>query len=123
MQIVGNNLFLGRSGYDYWSTNRYPHYVETWTVPDTGKFTQLGRVVLTEPAYSLQNFPGMLVAQQNNNSLVLFDLGDPANLKVIGQGGPLGCMWFNAKYADGNTTQGLWLPLGAFGVAAVPTTP
>src|SRR4030095_5111205 len=42
--VVGNNLFLGRPGYDYTTTNRNPDYLETWTLPDTGKFTQLGRV-------------------------------------------------------------------------------
>ena len=120
LQIAGNNIFLGRSGYDYYSTNRNPNYLETWTVPNTGKFTQLGRVVLSEPANSLQNFPGMLVSQQNNNQLLLFDLADPANLKLIGRGAPLGCMWFDTARADGNTTQGLWVPLGGFGVADVP---
>ena len=119
VRVVGNNIFLGRPGYDYYSTNRYPHYLETWTIANTGNFAQLGRTVLTDPASALQDFPGMLVAQQNANNLVLFDLADPANLKVIGRGAPLGCLWFDLNHADGNATQGLWLPLGGFGVGTV----
>ena len=120
VQVAGNHIFLGRSGYDYYSTNRYPHYLETWTVADTGRFTQLGQAILAEPANLLQDFPGMLVAQQDNNQLTLFDLAEPAKLKALGQGSPLGCLWFNLRHADGNATQGVWVPLGAFGVASVP---
>ena len=123
LRVVGNNVFLGRSGYDYSSTNRYPHYLETWTVRDTGKFAQLGRVNLDQPASTLQDFPGMLAAQQNNNTIVLLDLADPANLTIIGQNSPAGCFWFNLKNADGNASEGLWLPLGGFGVGHVGVAP
>jgi hypothetical protein len=118
VRVVRNDIFLGRSGYDYTTTNRFPHYLETWTVPDTGKFTRLGRLELASPAQTLQEFPGMLVAQ--TSEVLLLDLADPANLKIIGRGRPSGCMWFDLMHADGNSLQGLWLPLGGFGVSHIP---
>jgi len=121
--VVGNNIFLGRPGYDYTTTNRNPDYLETWALPDTGKFTQLGRVTLTAPANTLEDFPGMLAVQQGNSIIVLFDIADPANLKLIGQDAPAGCFWFDLTHADGDANSGLWLPLGGFGVAHIPISP
>jgi hypothetical protein len=119
--VAGNHLFLGVSSYN--QTNQNPHYLETWTVSDAARFTQLGRLVLTSPATALQDFPGMLVMQDDQGALVLFDRADPANLRRIGQGRPNGCFWFDLRHADGNVTDGLWLPLGGFGVSHVPVGP
>jgi hypothetical protein len=123
VRVVGNNVFLGRSGYDYSSTNRYPHYVESWTVRDTGKFAQLGQVVLIQPANALHDFPGMLAAQLNNSTIVLIGLADPANLEIIGQDTSTGCLWFDLKHASGNASDGLWVPLGGFGVGHIGVAP
>lgn len=122
LHIVGENIFLGRSGYDYTTTNLYPHYLETWTLPDTGRFTQLGRLTLDSPAQTLHDFPGILAAQLSDNSVVLFDLANPANLSVFGRRRPAGCLWFDLSHSDGNVTAGLWIPLGGFGVAHIPVT-
>jgi hypothetical protein len=120
--VVDNNIFLGRSGYDYTTTNRYPHYLEVWTVPESGQFTQLGRLTLDFPAQTLRDFPRMLAAQQSDNTILLLDLANPPTLSVIGKGKPGGCLWFDLDHADGDTTDGLWLPLGGFGVSHIPTT-
>jgi hypothetical protein len=123
VDVVGNNVFLGRSGYDYTTTNRYPHYLEVWTVPNTGKFTQLGRLTLENPAQDLRDYPGMLAVQQSDQTILLIDLANPASLSVIGSSRPAGCLWwFDLAHADGNTSAGLWVPLGGFGVGHVPTT-
>jgi hypothetical protein len=122
IDVVGNNVFLGRSGYDYTTTNRYPHYLEAWSVADTGKFTQLGRLTLETPAQDLRDYPGMLAAQQSDNTILLIDLATPASLSVIGRGRPAGCLWFDISHTDGNSSDGLWIPLGGFGAGHVATT-
>ncbi|HMJ65744.1 MAG TPA: beta-propeller domain-containing protein, partial [Candidatus Binatia bacterium] len=94
IDVVGNNVFLGRSGYDYSTTNRYPHYLEVWTVPNTGKFTQLGRLTLENPAQDLRDYPGMLAVQQSDQTILLIDLANPASLSVIGRDRPAGCLWW-----------------------------
>jgi len=118
--VLGEDIFIGHAASDYWSTNAGPSYVETWSLPDTGKFTQLGRAVVSAPASLLVNFPGAIAAQQTDSRVVLFDASDPANLRPIGHGTPPGCLWLDLNHADGDATHGLWVPLGAFGVARIP---
>jgi hypothetical protein len=117
--VVGNNVFVGRSGYSTTTTDVGPHLVETWTLPDSGRFTRSGRVELPMPASVLVHLPGMIAAQQTDNTLTLLDLADPTNLRVIGRGRPPGCVWFNMDNADGEAGRGLWLPLGFYGVATI----
>jgi len=65
----------------------------------------------------------MLAVQESDQTILLIDLANPASLSVIGSGRPAGCLWwFDLPHADGNTSAGLWVPLGGFGVGHVPTT-
>jgi alpha-tubulin suppressor-like RCC1 family protein len=108
-------VFLGRPAPD---TNSAPQ-LETWAVADTGKFTKLAGATLTTPAQSLQSYDDLLVVQ-NYTDILLFDAHDASRLNVIGGGGPPGCVGFNLDHADGSIAEGLWLPLGDFGVDHVP---
>ncbi len=120
VRVIANNVFLGRSGYDYTTTNRYPNYLESWTVSDDRKFTPLGRLALDAPASALEVFPGMLAVQQSDGAVVLVDVADPAALKVLGRSNSAGCYWYDLKHADGDAARGLWLPRGGFGVGRIP---
>ncbi len=117
------NVFIGRSGTNWWSTDASPSYLETWILSDAGHFTQLGSATLAMPASTLAEFSGLLAAQETDNNVALFDHADPAALRVVGQGKPSGCSWFDLSHADGALGRGLWIPLGAFGVATIPALP
>ena len=109
--VSGATVFLARPAPD---TNSAPQ-LESWTLPDTGKFTKLAGVALEQPAHYLAAFDD-LIAVQSYNDFQLFDAGNPAALTLIGDGGPPGCVGFSLYQADGLATRGLWLPLGPFGV-------
>jgi hypothetical protein len=116
----GNNIFLGRAGYDSSGAIVNPNYVETWTLPDTGKFTQIGKFALKQPLSTLQMVGDVLVAQENNNFLAIFDPADPANLRLLHEALPPTCYWFDLPHADGDAAHGLWAPLGDYGVMHLP---
>jgi hypothetical protein len=116
-------VFLGAPGDTSDATEPVPHRLETWTLSDSGRFVRLGAVRLADPANQLAAFPGMLAVQDNRNELILFDRSQPTALREIGRGRPFGCLWFDLAKGDGSVDRGLWLPLGAYGVAFVPVTP
>jgi len=121
---VENNVFVGRPG-GAWigATNGPPSALETWQLSATGRWTRSGSVTLTLPAQSLVNFGALLSMQTWDNVVTLFDATDGAALRQVGQGPPSGCLWFDLTGADGEPGRGLWLPLGAYGVATVPAGP
>ena len=94
--------------------------LETWTLLPTGKFVRLGSFSLGMEANTLANFSVMLAVQETGNTLDLLDDTLPGSLRSIGGGKPNGCWWFDLSHADGNSNQGLWLPLGAYGVVQIP---
>jgi hypothetical protein len=120
--VVETNVFIGHSGYNNGTTNVGPHSLESWSLSSAGRFTQLGSVALTLPATTLADFPGLLAAQDTDSTVLLFDSANPAALHPVGQSKRSGCLWFDLKQADGDSRRGLWLPLGAYGVATIPVT-
>ena len=120
---IGTNLYIGRPGYNYTNTDVVAHRLETWTLPDTGKFKLLGTTRLDSPANTLIERNSLLAAQEAEGSVDLFDPSTPGSPALIGHGRPQGCLWFDLTYADGSVTDGLWLPLGMYGVAEVQLGP
>jgi hypothetical protein len=75
------------------------------------------------PASTLGAFPQLLAAQETDGTVVLFDPTNPAALRSVGPGKAAGCFWFDLSQADGTAGRGLWIPLGAYGVATIPVSP
>src|SRR5207247_7646898 len=143
--VVETNLFIGRPGYtnsgviigpvypvsgvatadgSNGASNDAPvHYLETWFLAANGKLTQSGSAPLALPASALVDFGALLAAQQTDNTLLLFDASNGASLREVGKGRPTGCFWFDLTHADGALGRGLWIPLGAYGVAQIPAAP
>ena len=69
--------------------------------------------------------PSGLVAVADSTSMVdLLDATDPARLRLVGSGkSPLCWWWPDLEHADGNSSDGLWVPLGTYGVMHVPVQP
>ena len=118
--VLGTNIFLGHPGYSYVTTDTEPHTLEIWTLPETGRFTRTAKVPLALPAVSLASVPGLLLAQESDNTIVPFDLAMPPALEIRGEGRPPGCLSMDLSNADGDAARGVWAPLGAYGVAAIP---
>jgi hypothetical protein len=100
------------------STGRV-HSLETWGLSNAGRFLKQGTVSLPETPYVLATF-GNLLALQWGATITLFDATDPAGLRRVGEATPPGCVWGSLSTADGSLTDGLWLPLGDYGVFGIP---
>jgi hypothetical protein len=90
---------------------------------EAGKFQRSGSVTLSSSASTLAVFGDLLASQHTDNSVTLFDATDAAELRRVGGGQPGGCLWFDLTRADSALNRGLWLPLGAYGVARIPIAP
>lgn len=121
--VADTNLFLGRSSYSSYPTNVIAPTLETWSLSDAGKFTLKGSVSLAQPVSNLLAPPGLLVVQENDNSLDLFDDSTPAALSLLRHDQPAGCLWYDLNHAEGDRQLGLWVPLGVYGVREVSIPP
>ena len=94
--------------------------LQTWTLSDAGKFTQQCKLQVLQPLWALGIFGNLLAAQTGGSGVSLFDASDASALRLVGAGGPSGCLWFNLNIADGALDTGLYVPLDDYGVAFVP---
>ena len=115
---LADDVFIGHPA----DTNTAKNLLEAWKPSNDGKFTRLSQVELSGAAQNLANF-GNLLAAQIGNQASLFNVSNPSAPAFLGTGGPPGCVWFNLGNADGALDRGLWLPLGVYGVSAVPIPP
>jgi hypothetical protein len=113
-------VYLGRPGSSGTGGDKTPHRVEIWRVDASGAFTRSGGADLAQPAYSLTRVNGLLAVQSAYTSIELFNSTDPAVLAPLASHAASSCMWYDLTYADGNPADGLWVPLGAYGVLRVP---
>ncbi|HXT39578.1 MAG TPA: beta-propeller domain-containing protein [Candidatus Angelobacter sp.] len=116
--VKDDNVFLGHPT----ETNTVKNLLEAWTLPDSGKFTLLGKAELSGAVQNFVSF-GDLLAAQIGNEVGLFDVANPASPAPLVTGGPPGCVWFDLSKADGAPGRGLWLPLGVYGVSMVLVPP
>jgi len=113
--VLDTNLFIGNPGYSAVTTNLYPPQLEKWFLADSGNFTLNAKFQTVQPVSGLADRNGLLVAQEEDSSLDLFDDSSPG-FAPVGHAQPSGCLWFDLNQADGGIKLGLWAPLGAYGV-------
>ncbi|HXG48956.1 MAG TPA: beta-propeller domain-containing protein, partial [Methylomirabilota bacterium] len=116
--VRDETVFLGRSAMT--DTNPPGHRLETWTLPDTGRFAPLGSLALAYPLQTLAPFPGLLAGQDTQGNILLIEASVPAAPALISRGRPAGCVGYQLEGADGDRSRGLFLPLDVFGVGRVP---
>jgi hypothetical protein len=121
--VLDTNIFIGRPGYSTSTTNITTPRLETWSLSDTGKFILNGSVDLDQAANSLFERNGLLAVQETNMAVDLFDDSAPGTLSRVGYDQPSGCLWFDLSQADGSISQGLWVPLGVYGVKEISLSP
>jgi hypothetical protein len=118
--LLDTNIFIGRPGYSSTTTNVTAPHLETWSLTDAGLFSLNGSISLNQPAYTLVERNGLLVTQENDGSLELFDDTVPTALSRISYNPSACCFWSDINNADGSLQQGLWLPLSYYGVEEIP---
>jgi hypothetical protein len=94
--------------------------LQTVYLSNDGKLTRAGRAELKIAVTTLAAFGDLLAGQQTDNSVRLFDASAGGAVRTVGEGRPSGCQWYDLTRGDGALGRGLWLPLGAYGVAMVP---
>jgi hypothetical protein len=113
--ISGNSIFLGRP-----DSKAQTSQIETWVLSQNGQFTKTGSLGTGTFVNNLALF-GKLMAAQLSPGTLLLDATNPASLATVGKGQGQSCLWsYNLGSADGSLTQGLWLPLGDYGIMQVP---
>lgn len=65
----------------------------------------------------------LLAVAADGNRFRLFDATDPLALAPLGESRLPGCYWSGFEQADGSIADGLWLPLGGYGLGFVPVLP
>jgi hypothetical protein len=121
--VLDTNIFIGRPGYSASTTNLLTPGLETWSLSQSGAFTLNGSVELSQPANTLVERNGLLVAQETDSSVDLFDDSTPGALSQLWYTQPTGCLWYDLTYADGSINRGLWVPLGVYGVKELSLGP
>jgi hypothetical protein len=115
--VVNQSVLLGRRSNDANPTNTLPSKLETWDVDEKGTFVLTSAVNLAQPANTMVWRNGLLAVQDWAGGLELFDATDPAKLGSLGAFSLPGCLWFDLAASQGGLDVGLWMPLGAYGVA------
>ena len=103
------------------STSSGGRALEVWSVTTAGRFEKLSERKLSANALQLVAV-GNVMAVQEETGVELFSLGG-INLPLVGAGSPPGCLGWDLSGAAGSLTEGLWLPLGEYGVYQISTTP
>lgn len=120
--VLDTNVFIADSGYSSTSTNIAPPQLQKLFLADSGTFILGAKFQPSLPVSGLADRNGLLIAQEEDSSLDLFDDSAPG-LSLVGHAQPSGCLWFDLTQADGGLNQGLWAPLGAYGVEHVGLGP
>jgi len=94
-------------------------YLQSFALDENGKFTLLDEIEPEKDIQQLKLIGGNLFGLDNRRGVSLFDNSDPASLRVAGQAGLDGCLWFNLENAVDNNDGGIWLPLGQYGAARI----
>jgi hypothetical protein len=118
LRVLGTNAVLARAAD---GTNSRPA-LETWTVSAAGKLVRLGSLSVTETISALTSLPGIVATLDYGNVVRLFDSSRAEMLVPIAERKLSRCLYPNLQNATGNRAQGVFLPLGSYGVTSIPAT-
>ncbi|MEI8340053.1 MAG: hypothetical protein WCH43_00765, partial [Verrucomicrobiota bacterium] len=107
--VSQGNVYVGRPT----GTTGTSGSVEIWTLSNAGKMTNISTSTMDEPVWGLRLVNDLLVAQLND-AIQLFDMSNPATLtNLVRSSLPT---WGDLGGADGDSQNGLWVPLNDYGV-------
>ena len=107
--VSDGKVYLGRPA----GTAGTSGSVEIWTLSGAGKMINLYTTALDEPVWGLRLVNHLLVVELND-AIQLFDASNPVTLtNIIRSSLPV---WGDLGGADGDSQNGLWVPLNDYGV-------
>ena len=115
---VAPNSIWGGGG--SWEVNPKTSLLSAWRLDAAGKFTKLSEIEAAHDT-SLFVFGGLVVTQDSNRTLHLFDGSNPAKIASLGKYQFDGWVWPDLGNAAGGLDTGLWVPLDRYGVETVAT--
>ena len=92
--------------------------LDAWSLGDNGKFSQ-GATLTLNHELSLGQVQTLGVLRSNDRNIRLLDLSDFTNPLDLGGSTVELNGYSSLENADGNAQDGLWLPLGAYGVDVI----
>ena len=113
--LTNGTVLIPVSQYDATSSTGL---VEAWQLNDAGKLVKAANHKLSTPVSSIRVWDTLLAAQLNQ-SVELYNIANLADWVSLGSG-TTGYYWSDLSNADGNLKEGLFVPLGVYGVLAVP---
>ncbi len=100
--------------------NQYANFAALWRLEDDGKFRLLDEEKFD--GYNARAFGDVLLAQMYDgygSALAGLDFSNPAELESLGIYSLGGWLWADPTHADGTPADGIWFPLGNYGVLKV----
>lgn len=96
--------------------------IEAWELALDRTWVKRGELKLEVPAQVLQPL-GDVLAVQSDRDLLAVDTRRPEAMQRIGRATTGGCLWPTLTHAVVQEGQNVWVPLGDYGVIAVPLSP
>ncbi len=112
-------LFDTAAGYSGWSPNPASTTLDAWSLGDNGKFSQ-GTSLTLGHELSLGQVQTLGVLRSNDRNIRFLDLSDFTKPLDLGVSTVELNGYSSLENADGNALDGLFLPLGAYGVDVIP---
>lgn len=109
--IQTDQVYLGRAS----DAGEGSGDLERWQLTDAGEFQAFEQLPLKQLPYSLTAV-GDLLLGSTYQGLAVIDVGNPDALANLGVVEPQGCLWLDPLKAKGSHAQGLWFPIGLYGV-------
>ena len=96
--------------------------METHRLTGAGSLARVGTYQQIGDINQLRIVNDLLIVSGSTptQSTTLFDAADLTQLKAVGRGILPGCYWSDLEQAAGSLRDGLWIPLGDFGVSQIP---
>ncbi len=117
MAITGNgSLFLGRVSED---PDNVSGHLEEWVLSEEGSFTKVAEVRRTSAIQDIVVVSEGLLGLSNETQFEIVDIRESGVIQTIGIHPRNGCFYPNLRQADGSADQGLWVPLGIYGILVI----
>jgi hypothetical protein len=116
VMVSGTNILLGRPHYTS-GTDASVYALENWVLNEDGKFARTASVPLSAPVTTLWAQDCLVAAQEDYGAVSVFDISNPAKFVPLSRIVSPGCIGFNLSRSAGTLGQGLWIPLGNYGVS------
>jgi hypothetical protein len=115
--LSGDAVLLGYADH---SSGTPAYGIETWRLSMDGQFTRVAQLETPLLVSNMVKRDNLLVTSDYSNNLQMFDASDPTKLVSAGSHAWSGCFWVDITAIQGSLAEGVWVPLGWYGVLHTP---